>query len=263
MSKTPKNQSMLTRIYTLSVNNNIRYIGKTVQKLEQRLKEHIRVAKSGKVKNHRTNWINSVLRSGLTVVIKEIDHCSWNKSSELEQHYIKYYKELGCDLVNETFGGEGNLGYKKSVKTISKLKNSLRNRLGIIYQYDINGNFIKSWNNPVEAAESLGLKVAAGITRCLRGKRQSYKGFRWMKKYEDDPKTVLKSTNFQKQKKITLNKNAKKVIQLDLNGKELNMFDSPWKACQALGKNVTSSSGITRVCLGKKQTAFGFKWKYA
>lgn len=50
MSKTPKNQLTLTRIYTLSVNNNIRYVGKTVQKLELRLKEHIRIAKSGKVK---------------------------------------------------------------------------------------------------------------------------------------------------------------------------------------------------------------------
>lgn len=262
MSKTPKNQSTLTRIYTLSVNDNIRYVGKTVQKLELRLKEHIRVAKSGKVKNHRTNWINSVLKSGSAVIIKEIDHCPWKKSSELEQYYIKYYKELGYDLVNETFGGEGNLGYKKSLETISKLKNSLRNKSGIIYQYDINGNFIKSWNNPVEAAEFLGLKVAAGITRCLRGKRQTYKGFRWMKKYECDPLIVLKNTNFQKQKKRVLNKNAKKVIQLDLNGNELNIFDSPWKACQALGKNVNNSSNITQVCLGKKRTVFGFKWKY-
>lgn len=262
MSKTPRNQLTLTRIYTLSVNDNVRYVGKTVQKLEQRLKEHIRVAKSGKVKNHRTNWINSILKSGLIPIIKEIDRCTWNKSSELEQYYIKHYKDLGYDLVNETFGGEGNLGYKKSSETISKLKNSLRNRSGVIYQYDINGNFIKSWNNPVDAAESLGLKLAAGITRCLRGKRQTYKGFRWMKKYECDPKDVLKSTNFRKQKKLVLNKNAKKVIQLDLNGKELNVFDSPWKACQALGKNVSSSSSITRVCLGKKRTAFGFKWKY-
>ena len=262
MSKTPKHKSALTYIYTLSINDDIRYVGKTVNKLEYRLKTHIAVAKSGKIKNHRTNWINSVLKSGSIPIIKEIDCCTWDKSAELERYYIKYYKDLGYNLVNETLGGEGNLGYKKSSETIAKLKNSLRNKYGVIYQYDLNGNFIKMWNNPLEAAESFGLKVSAGITRCIRGIRQTYKGFRWMKKYVNDPNTVIKNTNFNKQKKIILNKNARRVIQLDLNGIELNRFDSPWKACQALGKNVNNSSNITQVCLGKKQTAIGFKWKY-
>lgn len=263
MSKIPKNKLVLTHIYTLSDNdNNIRYVGKTVRKLEDRLKEHIHVAKSGKIKNHRTNWINSLLKLSIIPIITEIDSCPWNKSSNLEQYYIKYYKELGFDLVNETLGGEGNLGYTKSKETIKKLKFSLQNRLGPVYQYDINGNFIKMWNNPSEAAHSLGKEKAEGITRCLKGKRQIYKGFRWTNYYEIDPEIVIQKTNFRKTKKSFLNKRARRVIQYDLNGNELNRFDSPWKACQALGKNVNSSSNITQVCLGKKQTVFGYKWKY-
>lgn len=262
MSKKPKNFKQKTLIYVLTDENyQIRYVGKTIQKLEYRLKQHIRVAKTSKIKNHRINWINSLLSKGITPKIIQIDSCFWNKSAELEQYYIQYYTNLGNHLVNSTIGGEGVLGYKKSKNTINKLKTSLRKRSSPVYQYDMFGNFIKFWNNPPEAAEALNIK-REGITRCLKKRRQSYKNFRWLSYIEEDPKLVIQNTNFNKPKKVVLRKNAKKVIQMDSNNNILNIFDSTWKACQFLGKNVNNSSNITQVCLNKQKFALGYKWKY-
>lgn len=96
----------------------------------------------------------------------------------MEAYYITYYKNQGCDLINETEGGEGTLGHRNSKETIEKRKDTLRKKLPKVYQYDLNGNLIKEWDNAPLAAETLGIK-ASGITRCIRGDRFKYKNFIW------------------------------------------------------------------------------------
>ena len=53
----------------------------------------------------------------------------------------------------------------------------------------------------------------------------------------------------------------RKVIQMDLDGNQLAIFDSVIAAANALG---VSRQGIDRVCKGiyGRKTAHGFKWKY-
>ena len=180
MSTTPKNELAKTQIYVMKDPDTleIRYVGKTVKEnIVTRLGEHIQEAKRGR-KNHRLNWIRSILDKGKIPIIEKIDECIWKESQGLETYYITYYKNLGYDLVNETEGGEGNLGYTPSKETVEKRKKSIRSKLPKVYQYDLKGNFIKEWNNAPEAAEKLGFK-ADGITRCLRGDRFKYKEFIW------------------------------------------------------------------------------------
>jgi len=52
----------------------------------------------------------------------------------------------------------------------------------------------------------------------------------------------------------------KKVIQFDLNNKEIARFQNARIAAQML--NYKYYSNIHEVCKGKKKTAAGFKWKY-
>lgn len=178
MSKTPKNENCKTLIYVLKDpdTDEIRYVGKTVDKLENRLKGHLYRSKIEE--NHRAFWIKSLVNNEKEPKIEEIDSCEWNKSQDLEIYYIKYYKELGCKLVNSTDGGEGNLGLIKSKETIAKLKESLRKNSKIVYQYDLEGNFIKEWPNSSEAAETLHITYA-GIRRCALKERKKYKNFIW------------------------------------------------------------------------------------
>lgn len=179
MSTKPKNELTDTKIYVLKDPDSldIRYVGKTVNSLISRLGQHIADTKRNK-NNHRVNWIRKVISGGKIPIIEEIDHCPWNESQGMETYYITYYRNKGCNLINETDGGEGTLGRKDSEETVKARKESLRKNLPKIYQYDLQGNFIKEWDNAPLAAEVLGFN-SAGITRCLRGDRFKYKNFIW------------------------------------------------------------------------------------
>lgn len=53
----------------------------------------------------------------------------------------------------------------------------------------------------------------------------------------------------------------KAVIQLDLNGQYIADFNSISDAARSIGKE-SGNAHISACCLGKRQTAYGYKWKY-
>lgn len=53
--------------------------------------------------------------------------------------------------------------------------------------------------------------------------------------------------------------NAKKVMQMDLNGKVIKEWDSIAEASRAVGVN---DSSIIKVCKGRLETSGKFKWRY-
>lgn len=201
MSTTPKDVKVRTSIYVLKNpdTDEVRYVGKTSKDLTRRLNQHIYDSESEN-RNKRKNWITKILSQGKIPLIEEIDHCNWEDSQEKEIYWIKYYRDLGVNLVNSTDGGEGNLGYIKSEETINKLKNSLRKNLECIYQYDLEGKFIKKWENAPIAAETLNIKTA-GITRCLRKDRFKYKNFIWSYEYNEHSEEISKSLVTSKENK--------------------------------------------------------------
>jgi predicted RNA-binding Zn-ribbon protein involved in translation (DUF1610 family) len=66
--------------------------------------------------------------------------------------------------------------------------------------------------------------------------------------------------NSHKNKMISVKHKEKIVVQLDLNGKLINQWDSIRLAGRSLNKD--SSSSISACCKGKAKKAFGFKWMY-
>ena len=100
---------MQTKIYhLLDEHGNIRNVGKTSRDLTLRLNEHIRDARSG-TKNHRCNWIRSMLSKGLRPTIELQTEVS-SDGCRAEIAYIAYYKKMGVNLTNGTDGGEGTTG---------------------------------------------------------------------------------------------------------------------------------------------------------
>ena len=55
--------------------------------------------------------------------------------------------------------------------------------------------------------------------------------------------------------------NRKKVVQLTLDGKYIQIFNSIADANRSLGK-ASNASNIGQVCKGNRNYAYGFKWKY-
>lgn len=95
-------------------------------------------------------------------ILLESDDYSFIK--EKEKEFIKLYgridKNTGC-LSNMTDGGDGTIGWVPSEENINNMKKAHIGRnynsiFGIkIYQYSLEGKFIREWNSIQEAAFSI------------------------------------------------------------------------------------------------------------
>jgi hypothetical protein len=81
----------------------IRYVGKTEKSLHHRLNRHLSDAKRG-IKNHRCNWIRSLLDAGLIPTIKLLEIASEDNWKDCERRLIF---ENSKTITNCTIGGEG------------------------------------------------------------------------------------------------------------------------------------------------------------
>jgi hypothetical protein len=232
MSKTPKNTQVPTFIYTLSdpETKEIRYIGKTVKKLKTRLSDHLYSAKQGN--NHRINWIKSIVNRKLIPEIDIIEVIPWDESQECEIYWIAQFKAWGFRLVNLTIGGEGCINRKLSKETIEKI------RLGNgkkVYQYDKNGNYIRSFDSCKEAGKSIN-KGNSKIASCAKGNRRLAYNYQWsyvkhnkLDKYERNCYIPTKE-DLQKRKK----RFSKPVLQYDLEGNFIKEWESAKIAAEKL-----------------------------
>ena len=177
MSK-PKDINALTSIYVLKDprNNEIRYVGRTSQPLNYRLKAHIGEAR--KHIKHVSNWIRSLTKLNLCPVIEELDSSTWSESAYLEVWYISLIKSWGYKLCNHTEGGEGAVGNIRSTKTKLKHLNSIMSKAKKVYQYKLDGTLIKEWLHAKEASNG-DINRYNGIMHVCSGKRRTYHGFIW------------------------------------------------------------------------------------
>jgi hypothetical protein len=97
---------MRTTIYALREKGFVRYVGKTVQSLDNRLSQHLMDARKG-VRTHKCYWLRSMLNRGLAPTITTLEITSDDGSKD-EIAWIKYFRDHGIELVNGTDGGDGN-----------------------------------------------------------------------------------------------------------------------------------------------------------
>lgn len=119
-----------------------------------------------------------------------------------------------------------------------------------IYQYDLDGLFIKKWNSCKEVSRELGYDASL-IGRCVAGKNKSAYNYQWKNFYKDRIDSY----------KSFMGK-ARPVIQFDLQGNKLKVFPS----VAAAGREIKCDSRwLRKVCNDpqNKYTAKGFKWRWA
>lgn len=120
----------MTKIYHLTDNRyptDIRYVGKTIKKLSERLSIHL--SQSNLIdKSYKNNWIKSLLNEGIKPIItliEEVDDDIW---VEREMYWISHYKSNGFNLTNSTDGGEGmNNPTEETRKKLSEASKGERN----------------------------------------------------------------------------------------------------------------------------------------
>ncbi len=188
-------------IYTLRdpFDNQIRYVGKTKNKLKHRLNQHC-CKQNLQNKSHSIHWIKTILNLGVKPIIEELDSVDEANWEFFEKYWIEQLIQWGFNLTNLTIGGEsGCLGYKHSESAksrISKLNSRPKSKEWIlnaakaskeakarkIIQTDLNDNLIKVWNSSSDAANFLIDPTRAklkNIVACCRNKRKTAYGYKW------------------------------------------------------------------------------------
>lgn len=167
---------MNIKIYTLSSTrnpDNIRYVGKSKQKLTRRLSQHLLDAKRHKMnkdfKNHNYNWINKELEDGFKIIILELDSMEFLENEDwkwLEQYWISQLRIWGFDLTNLTDGGDGNQNQKFSKESIEKRASKLRGK----HRDEITKEKISKGLQGIKRSEETKQKLKNSI-RSLQGKK--------------------------------------------------------------------------------------------
>lgn len=223
-----KNQNYKIYMHRNKINGKV-YIGQTKQELNDRWQNGNGYKKSPKFYNaiQKYGWNNFehfLLECNLT----------YEQANKKEVYYINKFKS--CDRnfgYNISTGGAGS-----PIQTET------------IYQYSLDGNFIKSWNSITDICEFYKI-VNSGIYKCLYGEISYYHGYQWKKYYSEKIEKV-------EDKAVAIsNKKKKKIYQYSLEGYFIKSYDSATDA----KKDGFNDSRIRACCNGNIMSSYGYQWR--
>lgn len=209
------------------------------------------------LKSKRSNfWKNITSKSKYKIeILIESNDYKFIKQKEIEFVTIYGRQDLGKgNLVNLTNGGEGTLGRVINESTIDKLKTSRKLRGAIhkvkIYQYDLQGNFIKEWCTIKDASSFCNVHISTLQKIAVNNVNNNYcKGYYWHSNYKDKVET----------RSYRIATFAKIEMIHSLTDKCIQIFNSKEEALRFLGKR-KSGSFITN-CIRNNKLAYGYKWR--
>jgi len=284
---------MTTIIYGLisSRDGEVRYVGKTVETLEQRLSRHL--GKHYLKYNHyKCHWLKKELKDGYEISIVAIDEVPNEDWQFWERYWIQQFRAWGFRLTNTTDGGEGICGadiVRRRVKT--RMKNVRQQHADDILKFNIQeydgyatgSRICNHCQQPCHYKHKTLYLLLSSIRRavtnnrkcpaCLgQGQYESSKSLikggwnpkRGGNKETGNPFFGKKHKPESLQQAIATRKkthNIPDVVQMTLDGEVVNTFATVREASRLTG---VARSGIRGCCQNKPsyQTAGGFKWKY-
>lgn len=243
-----KNQK-IPKLYVLKDpdTNEIRYVGITIRTLQERLSGHMSDARNrSNLNTHKTNWINSLVSKGKLPKIELIsEYNSLDEVKKAEIDYIAKYKEE-YNLVNCTIGGD-HLGERShSRESILKKKTTRK-----IDQYNIFGEYLRSFDITEDAARFLNLSSASKITSCCKNDRKHAHGYIW--RYSGDKLGDISNLDI-----FSLSFNY--LVQYSLEGDFIKLYESYLDASKDVGDN-SKGGNIASACKGKQRQCKGFLWR--
>jgi hypothetical protein len=219
-------------------NNKIRYIGKTTYP-KNRLSGHMTESKDINVINYRIKWIRKLISLGLKPKIVYLKVCSILEFVKYETEYIQIYSNNKLTNSDET--GQGNTNRKREV-----LERQSKNSGREVYQYDLNGNFLKKFRSIRSAASELNLNHG-NISRCCNGIFKHTGSYIFKYKLTNDIKVEKPNAI----KKI--------VIEIDSFGLEINR----WLSVMGCSRDTKLDPGnISKICNGKLKSIKGRFFKF-
>lgn len=187
---------MKVKIYFLRdpITKEIRYLGRTKNRLCVRLAGHVSKARRGKT--HKDCWIKSLLKQGLRPVIELVSEVEgWSESYQEEQELIKFYLNAGVKLTNLHDRGEGGLlrviSPEQRRKISEKVKEAhkqgrLHSGRKAVNVYDLEGRFIRSFRSITECADFMEV-TNKNLENSLRRKSRRFHQYQVRRPEEGSP----------------------------------------------------------------------------
>ena len=249
-------------VYKHTSPSNKVYIGITINPKKRWNKSHYKYNEHFNNAINKYGWNNfkhEILFSGLTVdeaKQKEIELISYYDSTN---PFKGYNISLGGDTISYTTRKKISKKLKEkgiSEKSITYINNNTRK----INQYDLLGNFIRTWNSYYEIRQEFGDICKSDIYACCIRKEYdksrkvlSYLGYQW--RFADDCDDI---TKYQRRKQ-DYSVIEKPIYEINNSGKIIGEYDSIQKCSELLNLN---PSLISAVCLGRYATTKGHMFIY-
>jgi hypothetical protein len=152
------------------------YVGKTINNLKLRLRNHI--TEKG-TNTEKDRIISNIISKGKRPLIWKLCDCSVDEWEIVETEMIRFIRdEIGCELTNVAKGGEDGTSDCKCKP---------------INQYDLNGKYITTYKSLAEAGrvltnsiDDVGRCATEAIGRCARDKHISAYGYIWIYVGDED-----------------------------------------------------------------------------
>lgn len=177
-----------------------------------------------------------------------------------ENHVIliewKYTKEISDVNLRDVLAKlDINLPKKRAYFEIflKEVDKDNKTDMEIIYQYDLEGNFINEYET-IEEAESDTQIGKINILRACRGFRSTAGGYQWKRMRYGGPKDKIAPVKIEKS-----SGNARIILQMTSNNEVIERYDSIAEAVRKTGIN---SKSIRDAANGKQHHAGGFKWQF-
>jgi len=225
-----------TYIYTLShpLTGEVKYVGKSID-TKDRLRQHIKIAKYGRINNLSCNWVKSLLSQGLKPKMDVIDE-TVGEWEWLEMYWISQFKTWGFKLKNMTDGGDSNPMSNQTSR--DKLSKSIKKTMS---------NFSKEKREKINekiSKSKKGIKVHTEETKKIISKKISgNRNGMYGKKHDTD----------------ALQKMKLPVLQYSLEGE----FIKEWASAADIDRETKMlARSINRCAKGDRSTAYGYRWEY-
>ena len=227
-----------TGIYKIEIATHI-YIGSAAVNFEKRWKQHLKGLLDDK--SHHSYRMQEWFDFYNSINFSIIEVCEPGKCIEREQYYINTLNpdmnisptagsSLGIKRTDETKEKQKQLklGTKLSKESIEKRTDKLNKK---VYQYDLNGLFIKEWNSIKEAGETLNIS-RGNISKCSNEKMKFAGGYVWRKELvEISPvKTSQSILQFTLENELIKEWDGISQIEEETNFKRNNIYENLRKA---------------------------------
>ena len=256
-------------MYTNKINGK-RYVGKAKDFLIRK-RQHINSSYNKNAKDYNYIIHKAIRKYGIEsfeiIILREnIPLCLLSFYEDYYADKYNVYTKNGDGYNTAKCGGGGDMRYGKTEEEIKQWRQKISDNHDNV-SGENNPMYGKTGENSPLYGKPRSELTKQKISEALKGKefseehKQNLSKAKMGKPHTEETKQKMSETR--KEKQLAKGKNnpqAKRVVQYDLGGNLIRIWDYAKQVTEELG---IDNSNIIKCCRGKQKSAGGFVWKYA